>query len=37
MSLFLLATFYTSMVAAGVVVEVLFQALGLVPDDRNAK
>jgi hypothetical protein len=37
MSLFLLATFYTSMVAAGLVVEVLFQALGLVPDDRNAK
>jgi hypothetical protein len=37
MSLFLLATFYTSMVAAGLVVEVLFQALGLVPDERNAK
>jgi uncharacterized membrane protein YraQ (UPF0718 family) len=37
MSLFLLATFYASMVAAGLVVEVLFQALGLVPDERNAK
>jgi hypothetical protein len=37
MSLFLLATFYTSMVAAGLIVEVLFQALGLVPDERNAK
>jgi uncharacterized protein len=36
-SLFLLATFYTAMVAAGLVVEVLFQALGLVPDERNAK
>src|SRR5215216_2311846 len=37
MSLFLLATFYGAMAAAGLVVEVLFQALGLVPDDRNAK
>ena len=37
MSLFLLATFYASMVIAGLVVEVLFQALGLVPDERNAK
>jgi uncharacterized membrane protein YraQ (UPF0718 family) len=37
MSLFLLATFYASMVVAGLIVEVLFQALGLVPDERNAK
>ena len=37
MSLFLLGTFYASMVAAGLIVEVLFQALGLVPDERNAK
>ena len=37
MSMFLLATFYASMVAAGLVVEVLFQALGLVPAERNAK
>ncbi|MGA9161452.1 MAG: permease [Actinomycetota bacterium] len=37
MSLFLLATFYVSMVLAGIAVEVLFQALGLVPDERNAK
>src|SRR5262245_52324747 len=37
MSLFLLATFYVSMALAGIVVEVLFQAFGLVPDERNAK
>ena len=36
MSLFLLATFYVAMVAAGLIVEVLFQVLGLVPDERNA-
>jgi uncharacterized protein len=36
MSLFLLGFFYVSMVAAGLIVEVLFQALGLVPDERNA-
>ncbi len=36
MSLFLLATFYASMATAGLIVEVLFQALGLVPDERNA-
>ena len=36
MSLFLLATFYTAMVTAGWIVEVLFQAFGLVPDERNA-
>jgi len=37
MSLFLLATFYVSMVLAGYAVEIIFQAFGLVPDERNAK
>jgi uncharacterized membrane protein YraQ (UPF0718 family) len=37
MAAFLLATFYATMVAAGVVVEFLFQGLGLVPSDRDAK
>ncbi len=37
-SLFLLATFYATMVAAGYVVEILFGVLGLEPDrPRNAK
>ena len=36
MSLFLLATFYAAMAAAGLVVELLFGPLGLVPDERNA-
>jgi uncharacterized protein len=36
-SLFLLATFYATMVAAGLVVEFLFQALGLIPTSRHAK
>ena len=34
---FLLATFYATMAAAGLIVEFLFQALGLVPTERNAK
>jgi uncharacterized membrane protein YraQ (UPF0718 family) len=34
---FLLATFYATMVAAGLVVEFLFQAIGLVPTERSAK
>ena len=34
---FLLATFYATMVAAGLIVELLFQALGLAPTERNAK
>jgi uncharacterized protein len=34
---FLFASFYVTMVAAGLIVEFLFQGLGLVPDDRNAK
>jgi uncharacterized membrane protein YraQ (UPF0718 family) len=37
MSLFLLGTFYATMVAAGLVVEFVFGALGLVPGTRNAK
>jgi uncharacterized membrane protein YraQ (UPF0718 family) len=34
---FLLVTFYTAMVAAALAVELLFQALGLVPQERKAK
>ncbi len=34
---FLVATFYATMVAAGLVVELLFGGLGLVPDERTAK
>jgi uncharacterized membrane protein YraQ (UPF0718 family) len=34
---FLLATFYATMVAAGLIVEFLFQGLGLTPHERNAK
>jgi uncharacterized membrane protein YraQ (UPF0718 family) len=34
---FLLATFYAAMVAAGLVVELVFGALGLVPTQRTAK
>ena len=37
MSLFLLATFYASMVIAGLAVEALFQVIGLVPPKRSAK
>jgi uncharacterized protein len=37
MSLFLLATFYAAMVVAGLVVELLFGLLGLIPNERNAK
>jgi hypothetical protein len=33
---FLLATFYAAMVTAGLVVELLFEAVGLVPDERSA-
>jgi uncharacterized membrane protein YraQ (UPF0718 family) len=36
-SLYLLATFYATMVAAGLAVETLFGILGLIPDQRNAK
>jgi uncharacterized membrane protein YraQ (UPF0718 family) len=34
---FLFVTFYATMVAAGLIVEFLFQGLDLVPQDRNAK
>jgi uncharacterized membrane protein YraQ (UPF0718 family) len=34
---FLLASFYATMVAAGLLVELLFGAVGLVPDERAAK
>jgi uncharacterized membrane protein YraQ (UPF0718 family) len=34
---FLLVTFYVAMVSAALAVELLFQALGLVPEERNAK
>jgi uncharacterized protein len=37
MTLFLLGTFYATMAAAGLLVEVLFGALGLIPAERNAK
>jgi len=37
MSLFLLATFYAAMVVAGLVVELVFGLLGLIPDERNAR
>ncbi len=36
-SLYLLVTFYAAMVFAGLVVEILFSALGLIPDERDAK
>jgi uncharacterized membrane protein YraQ (UPF0718 family) len=34
---FLLVTFYATMVAAGLIVEFIFQALGIAPTARNAK
>ena len=34
---FLLVTFYVAMVTAALVVELVFQAVGLVPEERNAK
>jgi uncharacterized membrane protein YraQ (UPF0718 family) len=37
MTLFLLGTFYTTMVIAGYVVESLFGGLGLIPDQADAK
>ena len=37
MMLFILATFYVTMVLAGYVVEFLFGGLGLVPTTRHAK
>jgi uncharacterized protein len=35
-SIFLFATFYAAMVAAGLIIDLLFRALGLVPTHRNA-
>ena len=37
MAVFLLVTFYATMVAAGYAVEILFGAAGLIPTERNAK
>jgi uncharacterized membrane protein YraQ (UPF0718 family) len=37
MAVFILVTFYASMATAGLSVEFLFQVLGLVPTERNAK
>ena len=37
MALFLLATFYAAMAAAGYVIEFAFDALGLIPDQHKAK
>jgi uncharacterized membrane protein YraQ (UPF0718 family) len=37
MSLFLFGTFYLTMAAAGLLVDLVFEALGLVPEARNAK
>jgi uncharacterized protein len=37
MAAYLLGTFYAAMVAAGLVVELLFDAVGLVPQERAAK
>jgi uncharacterized protein len=37
MSAFLFVTFYAAMVVTGLVVEFLFGALGLIPDERNAR
>jgi uncharacterized membrane protein YraQ (UPF0718 family) len=37
MMLFILATFYATMVAAGYLVELIFGGLGLIPSDRHAK
>ena len=36
-SLFLFATFYVAMAAAGLIVDLVFEALGLVPTHRNAR
>jgi uncharacterized protein len=37
MMLFILGTFYLTMVSAGYVIELLFSALGLVPSERHAR
>ena len=37
MASFIFVTFYATMAAAGLIVELLFQVLGLTPTERNAK
>jgi uncharacterized protein len=37
MAAFIFASFYATMAAAGLIVELLFQVLGLTPSERNAK
>ena len=37
MTLFLFVTFYVTMAVAGLIVEILFGALGLIPTERNAQ
>ncbi len=37
MTAFLFVTFYVTMVAAGLTVDLLFDALGLIPTERDAK
>jgi uncharacterized membrane protein YraQ (UPF0718 family) len=37
MATFIFVTFYATMAAAGLIVELLFQVLGLTPTERNAK
>jgi uncharacterized protein len=37
MTLFLFVTFYITMATAGLIVEILFGALGLIPSERNAQ
>ena len=37
MTLFLFVTFYITMATAGLVVEIVFGALGLIPTERNAQ
>jgi len=37
MAAFLLVSFYATMVAAGLIVEFVFDGLGLIPEERNAK
>jgi uncharacterized membrane protein YraQ (UPF0718 family) len=36
-SLFLLGTFYAAMVAAGLIIDLVFRGLGLIPGERNAR
>jgi uncharacterized membrane protein YraQ (UPF0718 family) len=36
-SLFLLGTFYAAMVAAGLIIDLVFRGLGFIPGERNAR